>query len=250
MLAGIAVAVGYDDHVCNESPAAESPFEPPPGQARRLLGQYVDLLLAENQRLNLTAIREPEAAWRLHVLDSLAALPAVTEVGGAPRILDLGTGGGAPGIPLACVLPPARVLLVDSVGKKIEACRRIVAALGLNNVTAVTARAEELAHAAEYRESFDVVTARAVAALPLLLEWAVGFLRVGGHCLCFKSTAALQSEEPRARQAARVLKLTAAEPLFYELPGEAGRRVILRYIKVDSTGSQYPRRGGAAKRPL
>ena len=140
------------------------------------LSRFVELLLEENTKLNLTAIRDADKVWPLHICDSLAIAPLIASAG-AKRIIDLGSGGGVPGIPLACADPNLEVTLLDSTRKKIAALERIIAKIILANVATRWGRAETLAHELDLRESFDGLTARAVAALPLLIEYAAAFVR-------------------------------------------------------------------------
>ncbi|MFQ5806979.1 MAG: 16S rRNA (guanine(527)-N(7))-methyltransferase RsmG, partial [Phycisphaerae bacterium] len=185
---------------------AAAGFEVGPAAHARL-SRFVELLLRENRRVNLTAIRTSEDVWRLHVCESLALLPLIS--GLRPRrLLDLGTGGGIPGIPLACVCKGLDVTLLDATRKKLEAVARIVSGLGLQRVRTLWGRAETLAHDAAYRETFDVVTARAVAALPALVEYAAGFVRPGGQCWFAKPPEAATRELKVAQRAAGQCGLT------------------------------------------
>ncbi|MCA9245012.1 MAG: 16S rRNA (guanine(527)-N(7))-methyltransferase RsmG, partial [Phycisphaerales bacterium] len=142
--------------------------------AHQRLAAFVEALLDENTRVNLTAIRNPPDTWALHVCDSLA-LAAMLGESGAASLVDIGSGGGAPAIPIACVAPQMRIVAIDRVGKKVDAIRRICDRVGLTNVKAYHGRAEDLAHQPGLREQFDAVTARAVAPLPTVLEYAAGF---------------------------------------------------------------------------
>ena len=144
--------------------------------------RYVRLLLDANNRLNLTRIVEPDAVARLHLLDTLSALPLIDAL--APRrALDLGSGGGVPGIILALARPEMSWTLVDSVRKKADAMRGFAAELGLANVTVVAERAEVLGRDPAHRERYDLVAARACAALPVLVEYGLPLLRDGGSLL-------------------------------------------------------------------
>ena len=215
-----------------------------------LLQRFADLLLAENRRLNLTAIRDAPSVWRTHICDSLALLPLLREIG-AQTLLDLGTGGGLPGVPLACVAPDLHVTLLDATAKKLAAVERIVAALGLTNVTFACGRAETLAHDPRYREQFDALTARAVADLPVLLEYAAGFVRVGGVCLFPKTAAALETELPAAASAAEKCGLEWTGRREYVLPGEPTARTVAIYRKLRALPANLPRAAGRPKkRPL
>jgi 16S rRNA (guanine527-N7)-methyltransferase len=218
--------------------------------AHRRLVRFVDALLRENARVNLTAIRDPADVWRRHVCDSLALLPLLHETTPS-HLLDLGTGGGIPGVPLACVAPRTQFALVDATRKKVAAVERIVAHLALSNVHAVWGRAEELAHRVEFRERFDAVCARAVAPLPTLIEYAAGFVRPGGFCWFAKTVAAATREVDLARRAAGQCRLRYVETRRFELPGDGGERAIVVYRKTARLPDDLPRgEGKPKKKPL
>jgi 16S rRNA (guanine527-N7)-methyltransferase len=209
---------------------------------------WVDLLLAANERVNLTRIVEPEAIARLHLLDSIAALPIVDAL--APkRCLDLGSGGGVPGMLLALARPDIEWTLVDSVGRKAEAMSAFAASLQMDNVRVLAERAEILGKAPRHRESYDLVTARACAALPVLAEYALPLIRLGGTVLAWKG--ALADEELRAGRAASAV--LGGDPPTLEPSGVGAlddhQFVLVR--KVAPTPARYPRRPGEpARRPL
>ncbi len=214
------------------------------------LARFVQLLRAENEKLNLTAACDEDEIWRVHVCDSLTLLPVVRSHA-VRRLLDLGTGGGLPGLPLACVTGRVDVTLVDATRKKIVAVRHIIARLGLDNARGVWGRSELLAHLPVYREQFDAVTARAVASLPVLLEYAAGFVRPGGRCWFFKSAAAASPEGAMAESAARACKLEYVDALPYRLRGERDDRVLMHFRKIAKLSPDLPRRPGKpSKHPL
>lgn len=163
------------------------------------LGRWLELLMAGNERMNLTRILHPEDAWHRHVLDSLSLLPMVMSAE-ATSLIDIGSGGGAPGTPLAIVCPELRVGLVETTGKKARFLEETAQALGLDNIEVFNDRAERLAALGEpQREAWDLVTARAVGRLPVLLELTIPFAKVGGHVLAIKGDqAAAEIEESRA----------------------------------------------------
>jgi 16S rRNA (guanine527-N7)-methyltransferase len=199
--------------------------------AHALLARYVSLLLAENQHLNLTGVRHAPTLWRAHICDSLALLRVLGE--GRPlRILDIGTGGGMPGIPLACVDAGLDLTLLDATQKKTAAVERFAAGLGLENVQVVWARAEQLVTAPVHRQKYDVVTARAVANLSKLLADAPAFLRPGGRIWLFKSRQALGAESQAALPTVRRARLRPLEPVYYLLPGDTHERVLLGYERA------------------
>jgi 16S rRNA (guanine527-N7)-methyltransferase len=208
---------------------------------------YVALLLAANQRLNLTRVVEPDAVARLHLLDSLVALPLVDEV--VPTsALDLGSGGGVPGIVLALARPDVRWTLVDSVGKKADAMRGFVDALRLPNVEVLAERAEVLGRGAR-RESYELVAARACAALPVLAEYALPLLRVGGTLLAWKGSPS--AEELRSGASASALLGGGAPAVRPSNAPALGDHSFVVIDKLRPTPARYPRRPGEpARRPL
>src|SRR6266436_572599 len=146
--------------------------------------RYRQELLDWNTRINLTAITDPEEVLLKHFLDSLSLLIVYDRPGA--RLLDIGAGAGFPGLPLKIARPQWQVTLLEATGKKVTFLRHVIETLQLKNVVAVHGRAEELAHKAEYRAAFDIVTARAVASLPRLLEYAAPYCRVGGQIILLK----------------------------------------------------------------
>lgn len=206
--------------------------------ARAAIDGHVRLLLAWTEAINLTAIRDPVAAATLHVVDSLAALPVLRELS-VSRLLDLGSGGGFPGIPLAVALP-ASALLVESIGKKATFLRTAVEATDLTERVDVAAeRAETLARDPRHRERWPAVVARAVAALPVLAELALPLVAVGGVFVAWKREP-LGDELATARAAIRELGGGGAEVREVPAPGlEDHRLVIIR--KRTPTPAGFPR---------
>lgn len=201
---------------------------------------YVALLLDANQRLNLTRIVEPAAVARLHLLDALSALPVLDAL--APtHALDLGSGGGVPGIVLALARSAVTWTLVDSVGKKADAMRAFVESLALPNVVVVAERAEILGRHPGHRDAHDLVTARACAALPVLAEYALPLARVGGTVLAWKGP--MTDDELRAGRGAGALLGGELDvrPTGVESLGDH-RFVLMR--KVAPTPDRFPRRPG------
>ena len=151
------------------------------------------LLLDRTGRVNLTGIRDPAQAERLLLLESIATVLAVPDLGSPPsgsaslRLLDVGTGGGIPGIPLAIAFPHLSVTLLEATRKKVEFLQRAVQTLALENVAALWGRAEDQAHVAAHREQYDVVTARGVGGLATLSELALPFCALGGTLVAYKS---------------------------------------------------------------
>ena len=217
----------------------------------RQFQRYHAELTAWNRRANLTAITDWNAAVTLHFLDSLsvaAAIPDETLAAGA--LLDVGSGGGFPGIPLRIAYPALRLTLLDATAKKTAFLSHICRALALPGVSVLTGRAETLARDPDLRERFDAVAARAVAETAALAELTLPFVRVGGVALLQKK-ADIQDELARAQNAVAALggSLKAATPV--SLPNLNEPRAIVALEKTSPTPPQYPRRPGIpAKRPL
>lgn len=211
--------------------------------------RYVTLLLEANARLNLTRVVAPEAVARLHLLDALAALPLVDAVQPASAV-DLGSGGGVPGIPLALARPNVQWILVDSVVKKAEALLTFVEALALPNVEVLAERAEALGRSPEHREGHDLVVARACAPLPVLAELALPFIRPGGTLLAWKGPLADEDEEVRRGRTAIGQLGGGTIEIRPSLPALGGHTIVV-VRKERPTPPRFPRRPGEpARRPL
>jgi 16S rRNA (guanine527-N7)-methyltransferase len=216
------------------------------GAGRGAVDGHVRLLLAWNAAINLTAITDPAAVARLHVIDSLAVLPILL-AGPHATLVDLGSGGGFPGLALAAALPATEVLLVDSVAKKTAFLEVAARAVGLaGRVVVANRRAETLP-----RDRWDVVTARAVGGLPELVELALPLLRRGGRLIAWKR-GPLEEEMAAAGRAAAALggsepRFLAVRPDLAEAAGIAGHGFAV-VEKVASTPHAYPRDPAARKR--
>jgi 16S rRNA (guanine527-N7)-methyltransferase len=217
-------------------------MKPPAGAYGRLL----EALAAEPDPP--TTVREPERAMEAHVADSLAGLVA-PELAHAARIADIGSGAGFPGLVLAVALPRARVDLIESTGRKCAVIERLAAAAGVANARVVRARVEEWGDA-EGREAYDAATARALAPLPVVLEYGAPLLRVGGALVAWHG-ARDEAEELAAVSAAERLGLGPARVEEVEpFPGAHSRHIYV-YPKQRPTPEGFPRRPGIArKRPL
>ena len=206
-----------------------------------LLSAYLDALAADEAP---TSVHERREGENVHIADSLAGLE-IDAVRAAGRIVDLGSGAGLPGLVLAIARPEAEVVLVESVGKKCSWLERTIEGLGLENVRVACARAEELDEA-----PFDVVTARALASLPVLCEYAAPLLREGGSLVAWKGAVSAE-EEAGGLHAAEVLGLERVEVRAVEPYRGSERRTLHVFRKLGPTPAGYPRRPGmAAKRPL
>jgi len=210
-----------------------------PDNAACQLAEYGRLLLEKNQVMNLTAIREEDKVARLHMLDCAALLTMAQFEG--KTLIDVGTGAGFPGLPLKILCPSLAVTLLDSLGKRVDWLNEVSGQLGLQNITAIHARAEEQALAKGFRDRFDFATARAVADLRLLCELCLPYVKVGGAFLAMKSV----ESDPELERAAHCIKLLGGrveDCRDYTVPGTdiVHRVVIIR--KVAPTLKGYPRK--------
>jgi 16S rRNA (guanine527-N7)-methyltransferase len=210
--------------------------------------RYRQELLDWNTRMNLTAIKDPEEVLLRHFLDSLSLLTVYDKP--HARVLDIGSGAGFPGLPLKIVRPQWYVTLLEATGKKVTFLQHVIETLELKDVVAVHGRAEELAHKGEYRASFDMVTARAVSSLSILLEYAAPYCRVGGQIILPKK-GALEEELAQGKRAATQVGAVFKADVAVTFPGLADGRRLLVWEQKRVCPEQYPRSGAVmAKKPL
>ena len=207
-----------------------------PTEAAPALVRYGEMLIETNKVMNLTAITEPKDVASLHFLDS-AALLTLADLKNK-SVVDVGTGAGFPGMPLRILEPTIRLTLLDSLGKRINFLQGVCDDLGLSDVACVHARAEEFA--AKHRESFDVATSRAVAALPMLSELCLPLVKVGGVFLAMK---AVDSEEEinSAKRAISLLGGKIREVKDYPIPGTEVTHRLVVVEKIAPSPAKYPR---------
>ena len=201
------------------------------------LEAYAAALLEKNRVMNLTAITAPQDVATLHLLDC-AALLTMADLRGK-RVIDVGTGAGFPGMVLRILEPDFDLTLLDSLGKRIDFLNEVIETLGLTNVTAVHARAEDFAK--DSRASFDMAVSRAVADLRTLTELAVPMVKVGGCFLAMKA-ADCAEEVQGAAHAFEVLGVGEPEMLSYTVPHDGIERALVRLPKISDTPEKYPRR--------
>lgn len=217
-----------------------------PDDRLALLASYLDLLLEVNKSMNLTAIRERDAAWRRLIIDSLTLLPGLDPVASKGRIIDIGSGGGLPGIPVAIARPDLDVTLLEATGKKAKFLQRCADELPLPNVTVLHARAEEAGQTKEHRQRYDVAVSRAVGPMPEVLEYSLPLVVVGGKVLAMKGP---QVEQELEHAGDALTTLGAGELQIFEAypPEFAQNLVIISILKESPTPRAYPRPPGTPK---
>lgn len=208
--------------------------------------QYMKLLLEWNEKINLTAITDEEEIIKKHFIDSLTISKLIKEDTG---VVDVGTGAGFPGMPLA-ITKKVNVTLVDSLNKRINFLNIVKDSIKLENVNTVHSRAEEVGQNEKYREKFDYAVLRAVAPINVLLEYMLPLVKVGGYCLCMKGPKVIDEmqgiENVAEKLGGKYIKLEELE-----IPGEESRKNVIIVKKVEKTNKKYPRKPGTpAKQPL
>lgn len=208
--------------------------------------QYMKLLLEWNEKINLTAITDEEEIIKKHFIDSLTISKLIKE---DTSVVDVGTGAGFPGMPLA-ITKKVNVTLVDSLNKRINFLNIVKDSIKLENVNTVHSRAEEVGQNEKYREKFDYAVSRAVAPINVLLEYTLPLVKVGGYCLCMKGPKVIDEmqgiENVAEKLGGKYIKLEELE-----IPGEESRKNVIIVKKVEKTNKKYPRKPGTpAKQPL
>ena len=213
----------------------------------KLFEKLSDLLVEQNKTMNLTAITDPDGIAVKHFADSISALSAYDFAENA-KVLDVGTGAGFPSIPLLIARPDLEMTMIDSTAKKLKYVASTVESLGLSAEVLHT-RAEEAGQNKEYRESFDIVCSRAVAALNVLCEYCLPFVKVGGVFLAMKA-AKVQEEIADAKNAIKTLGGKIVAEKSFSL-SDGGERTIVVIKKISQVPSKYPRVSAQiAKKPL
>jgi len=213
------------------------------------LARYEQELLEWNSRFNLTAIAEPAEVRVKHFLDSLTCMLAMRD-SAMDKLVDVGTGAGFPGLPLKIIQPAMQLTLIESVGKKADFCRHVVKTLKLEGVEVIQERVEMVGRLPGHREIYDWAAARAVAGLPVLVEYLLPLVKVGGRMLAMKGESG-PAEAQSAEGALRLLGGCLRQLIPVTLPGVAEERFLVIVDKVAATPMTYPRRVGIPiKRPL
>lgn len=213
------------------------------------LQKFYEMVIEWNTKINLTAITDEKEFAIKHVMDSLS-LWDEEKFSNVKKILDVGTGAGFPAIPIKIFKPNVEIFLLDSLNKRVEFLKKVIAELNLENVTCVHGRAEDLAQQNNFRESFDLVTARAVARLNIISEYCLPFVKVGGIFAALKGKQ-FQDEVAEAENAVKILggeKIICVEKNLPELPDV---RAVIYIDKKKSTPKKFPRKAGTpVKIPL
>lgn len=223
--------------------------------AATCFSRYLALLLEWNERAGLTAVTDPDEVQRRHFAESLALLVALHEAdllphARPPMLVDLGSGAGFPGLPIAIAEPTWPVVLVESHGRRAQFLSLVIETLGLANARVVHARAEAAGHDPALRATFDVAVARALAPLAVLVEYALPLLREGGVLATPKGSRAM-AELAEAATAIAALGGTADPPVPLALPADAPPQHVLLVRRTGPLDARYPRRAGMPeKRPL
>mgnify|MGYP004512879587 CR=1 FL=1 len=209
--------------------------------------EYMKLLIEWNEKINLTAIIEPEEIILKHFIDSITILKEIEK---DSKLVDVGTGAGFPGIPLSIMEPSLKITLVDSLNKRLIFLEEVINKLNLKNVELVHARAEEFGQNKQYREKFDIATSRAVANLSTLSEYLIPLVKINGKVLSMKASDA-QEEINDAKKAIEILGGKIENVEEFNLPQSDIGRTIITIRKEKRTPSKYPRKPGTpSKEPI
>jgi 16S rRNA (guanine527-N7)-methyltransferase len=207
-------------------------------------------LMTWNEQFNLTAIRDVEGVRTKHFLDSLTCLRAMDMQKLPESLVDIGTGAGFPGIPLKIILPRLKLTLVESVHKKAHFCEHMVEKLGLRDVQVLSERAEDVGRALGQRQTYDLAVARAVASMPVLVEYLLPLVKLGGMVVMQKGESA-HAEAQAAGKAIEILGGRLKQVIPVLLPGVVEERFLVVVEKIAMTSQEYPRKAGTpSKHPL
>lgn len=208
---------------------------------------YMDLLLEWNEKMNLTAITDPEEIILKHFVDSLTIAYDIPK---EASLVDVGTGAGFPGIPLKIYRKDIKVVLVDSLNKRINFLNEVIEKLKLEKIETIHSRAEEFGRNKKYRETFEIATSRAVANLSTLSEYLLPLVKKEGICICMKGNE-IKEELEKARKAIQLLGGKEIKQKEFTLPNSDMKRNIIILKKVEKTPAKYPRKPGTpAKEPI
>lgn len=211
--------------------------------------KYKDLIKEWNQKINLTAITDDEEIIKKHFIDSIKVFNC-NYVKNAKSIIDIGTGGGFPGIPMRIVKEDSKMVLLDSLNKRINFLNEVINDLNLSNIKTIHGRAEDFAQTAEYRQRFDLAVSRAVANLTVLLEFCLPYVKVGGYFVALKGPA-IEEEIKAAEGALKALGGKIEKIIEVDIEGSDLKHNLLVVKKIKDTPKKYPRKAGmVTKNPI
>ena len=210
---------------------------------------FYELLVEWNKVMNLTGITDYEEVNEKHFIDSLSLVKAI-DIHKVNSVIDIGTGAGFPGVPLKIAFPHLKIVLLDSLNKRINFLNTVITTLGLQGIETIHGRAEDFAKQTQSREQFDLCVSRAVANLTTLSEYCVPYIKVGGMFVPYKS-GEIDEEVTQAKNALQILGGELEDVIKFQLPGTEIGRSFVKIGKIKNTGKKYPRKAGLpAKEPL
>ena len=231
-----------------ESKLAELGITLNENQKKQFINFY-ELLVEWNKVMNLTGITEYEEVNEKHFVDSVSIVKAI-DIYKVETVIDIGTGAGFPGIPLKIAFPHLKIVLLDSLNKRINFLNTVINELGLKDITTIHGRAEDFAKKPEYREQFDLCVSRAVANLSTLSEYCIPYINKGGQFVPYKS-GEIDQEVEQAKKAVHILGGKLEDVVKFQLPGTEIGRSFVKIKKVQNTAKKYPRKAGLpSKEPL
>ena len=209
--------------------------------------KYMNILVEWNKFMNLTGITEPTEVITKHFIDSLTVLDKIDK---NASVIDVGTGAGFPGIPIKIAFPETKVVLLDSLNKRIKFLNAVIEKLELKDIETIHGRAEEYGRNKNHREKYDIAIARAVAPLNILLEYLMPFAKANGKCLCMKGSSS-EEEIENSKNAIKVLEGELIKTEEFCIPNTDIKRRIIQVNKIKETSNKYPRKAGTpSKEPL